>query len=71
MSTKFQTTKKPDELPNNMGERMQAEALSVAFAVVGKLIGEGWIEVNFEAEDWHVGLRVQVQCVAEVLYDYQ
>lgn len=71
MSAKFQTTKTPEERTDNMGERMQAEALSIAFAVIGKLIGEGWIDVEFDKEDWQVLLRLQAQTVAEVLYDYQ
>lgn len=71
MSAKYQTTKIPEELPNNMGERQEAQTLSIAFAVIGKLIGEGFIHVEFNKDDWEVLLRLQVQTVAEVLYDYQ
>lgn len=71
MSPKFQTTKIPDQQADNIAERKQAEALSQAFAVVGRLIGENWIEVNFTDNDWHVTLQLQVQTVAEVLYAYQ
>ena len=71
MSLKFQTTQSPEEQPGNMGERMQAQALAVAFAVLGKMIGEGWIHVNFEEQDWQVELRLQAQTIAEVLYDYE
>jgi hypothetical protein len=70
-ASKFSTTKSPDQLPNNIGERMQAECLSKAFAIVGKLIAEGYLDVDFQDETWPLDLRIQTQCVAEVLYDYQ
>lgn len=71
MLAKFVSTKTPPELPDNFRERREAEALSIAFAVVGKMIGEGWINVDFTEQGWPVELRLQVQTVAEVLYDYQ
>jgi hypothetical protein len=71
MSAKFQTTQSPELKTDNLGERMQAEALCHAFAVVGKMIGEGWVNVDFREDGWSVNLRTIVQTVAEVLYDYR
>jgi membrane protein implicated in regulation of membrane protease activity len=71
MSPNFVTTKSPEKTPNNLHDRLRAEALSKAFAIVGKMIAEGWINVDFDDETWPLDLRAQTQAVAEVLYDYQ
>lgn len=69
MPPKFDSTKVPEDAKT--GQKMQADALAQACAVVGKMIGEHYIDVDFTQENWHEVLRLQLETVAEVLYDYQ
>lgn len=69
MLPKFQSTSVRENAP--YGEKSEARSLRLAFAVVGKMIAEDWIQVDFNRDDWNDELRNKVVCVAEVLNDFQ
>lgn len=69
MTSKFQSTQFTPEATTN--EKTEARSLRVAFAVVGSLIAENWLNVDFQDSEWADDLRTKVQTVAETLAEYQ
>lgn len=48
----------------------EAKALALAFAVVGRLVAEGFLQVDFTQEDWQLDYRHKVQAVAAEVHSF-
>jgi hypothetical protein len=66
MSQQFNTTN-PKAVE---ADYYEAKALSLAFAIVGRLIAEGFIQVDLGDKDWHVQYKHEVRAVADTVHEF-
>lgn len=66
MSQEFNTT----NVRSVDADYYHAKALALAMAVIGRLIAEGIIEVNFSKPDWHTDFKNQVVAAADVIHEF-
>jgi hypothetical protein len=66
MSEQFNTTnpKSPD------ADYYESKALSLAFAIVGRLVAEGFIQVDLGDKDWHAQFKHEVRAVADTVHEF-
>ena len=49
----------------------ESECLRLAFAILGQLIADRAIEVDFNCLDWEASLKIQAEIIAETIYNYR
>lgn len=69
MSPKFESTNVIEAATPD--QKREAESLRLAFAVIGTMIAENWLEVDFQDTDWHGDLKNKVTVIAEVLHEFK
>lgn len=52
------------------GDYYESKALSLAFAIVGRLVAEGFIQVDLGDKDWHVQFKHEVRAVADTVHEF-
>lgn len=48
----------------------RSKALSLAFAIVGRLVAEGFIHVDLVDKEWPVLFKHEVVAVADTVYEF-
>jgi len=69
MERKYTSTRLTDEMPTHLRER--ARSFRLAFAVIGELIADGFIEIDFARENWAEMFELAVIDVAEQLNSFE
>ena len=66
MSQQFVTT----NVQSENADHYEAKALALAFAVVGRLVAEGFIQVDLSDPDWPLEFKHQVRAVAGTVHEF-
>lgn len=67
-SPRFITTDRNDI---HNGDYFESRALALAFAIVGRLIAEEFLKVDFSQPEWETTFKHTVQAAADVIHQYE